>query len=562
MFSSSNSKLKILATTILLSLTVSCGGGGGDSSPEPTPPTTPEPPPTPEPTTDHSGLPPLSASEILEGEHLSGGAATTVIFNDEAFGQMPNAIRDDFTLNANFKAGNFVFRRQHDNMGPILNSATCQGCHLKDGRGLVPRSEDEPMLSMFMRISQSDGSPDPIYGNQLQTFAVQSFTTSDRDSGLPVAGGSINGDRLFGEAYAFIRYQEITGQYDDGTEYTLRQPTYFIKDLSYGDFNDSVKFSPRVSPSVFGSGLLAEIPAENIQQLADENDANGDGISGRAVMVTNSVNQQQALARFGYKLTTTNVLQQSAGAYRGDMGITNKFATAEPCTDQQLACNLAAEQETTSGEALDLDDVRLAEVEFYVRTLAVPQRRGFDASNRTWQADVSSGRELFFNTGCVDCHTPRHVTGEAAGSVLGELGLSGLRPNAEPIEVLSNQTIYPYTDLLLHDMGGSCQVTRELNDGTSCQAGDACFYVQRCEGLADDRPEGEATGTEWRTPPLWGLGLVKTVNSEATFLHDGRARTIEEAILWHGGEAANAQQAFKALSKPERDQLLAFLNSL
>ena len=570
MFHSFNGKLKTLATISTLTLVVSCGGGGGGSTPAPTPtpsPTpapapTPTPTPPPAPTTDHSGLPPLTATEIVDGEHLSGGDATTAITNDEAFGQMPNSVRDNFRQRANFAAGNFVFRRQHDNSGPLLNAGSCQGCHLKDGRGLVPRDENDPMLSMFLRISDTQGTHDPIYGNQLQTFAILSFTTNDRNSGLPVAGGSINGTELFGEAYAFIRYEEVSGQYDDGTNYTLRKPIYVVRDLSYGDFAPNTIFSPRVSPSVFGSGLLEAIPEDNIKALADENDSNNDGISGRYVTITNRVNGQREVARFGHKLITSAVLHQSAGAYRGDMGITNQFFPEEPCTSRQQACNLAAEREDANGDQVDIDDVRLAEVEFYVRTLAVPVRRGYDASSDSWDTDISAGRRLFFETGCVGCHTPRHVTGEAQGSALGELSISGLSPNAAPIEVLSNQTIYPYSDLLLHDMGGSCQVTRELNDGTSCQAGDDCFYVQRCEGLADGRPEGQASGTEWRTPPLWGLGLVKTVNDEATFLHDGRARTIEEAILWHTGEASNAQGAFKALSQNERTQLLAFLNSL
>ncbi|WP_269079251.1 di-heme oxidoredictase family protein [Paraglaciecola psychrophila] len=154
------------------------------------------------------------------------------------------------------------------------------------------------------------------------------------------------------------------------------------------------------------------------------------------------------------------------------------------------------------------------------------------------------------------------MTEEAPGSVLGEISFSGLQENAAPIEMLSNQTIFPYTDLLLHDMGGSCVVTRETADETSCTTGEECMYVQRCNGLADGLTQGMASGTEWKTPPLWGIGLVQTVNPAATFLHDGRARNIEEAVLWHGGEAQGSLTAFKQLSSDQRSQVLAFIESL
>ena len=236
--------------------------------------------------------------------------------------------------------------------------------------------------------------------------------------------------------------------------------------------------------------------------------------------------------------------------------------SAEPCTENQLACLLAAELESKVGEVVDLGDHSLALVEFYNRVLAVPVRRGFDRDTQVWNEDVTKGRTLFFSSNCIGCHTPRHVTGEAAGSVLGEITLAGLTEQAEPVSVLSNQTIFPYTDLLLHDMGGSCEVTRETAEGLSCKAGAECLYVQRCEGLADGVIQGDASGAEWKTPALWGIGLVQTVNVNSTFLHDGRARTIEEAILWHGGEAEQSKNAFMSLNATEREQLLLFVQSL
>lgn len=200
---------------------------------------------------------------------------------------------------------------------------------------------------------------------------------------------------------------------------------------------------------------------------------------------------------------------------------------------------------------------------FYVRLLAVPERRGYDEASDTWDERVLRGRTLFFETGCEDCHRYRLETGTAAGSVLGEVDLNTLIGDAAPIEVLSDQVIHPYTDLLLHDMGGSCpDVARETADGGVCAAGENCVWTLRCEGLADGRRVGSASGAEWRTAPLWGLGLVTTVNPRATFLHDGRARTIAEAILWHDGEAAASRDGFRALPADDRQAMLAFLESL
>jgi CxxC motif-containing protein (DUF1111 family) len=552
-------KLALLTLSSALILSA-CGGGGGDSS-SPKPPT-PTPTPTPVPEVDHSGLAPMTAGNIEVGEALSGGATTVYVFTEDAFSQRPQAVKDDFQLDGNFTSGDHIFRTPHENAGPLLNTSNCQGCHLNDGRGVLPQDIDEPFTSALVKIGDATGAPDPMYGSQIQTFAEQSFTTSDFQSGWPVYDGSLNGDQLFGEAYTFITFEEVTGQYPDGESYTLRKPVYHIKDMSFGPFLSDIRFSPRVAPQVFGAGLLEAIPQENILALADENDADGDGISGKPSWVMNKITNEQQLGRFAYKAQTPTVLQQGAAAYLGDMGITSFMFPEENCTGQQAACIARAAQETEVGEVVDLTDREMALVEFYNRVLAVPARRGYDESSDTWEASVSAGRTAFFESGCVNCHTPRHVTGEAAGSVLGEITLVGLEPNAEPLQFLSEQTIFPYTDLLLHDMGGSCSVTMETMEGQACTTGAECHYVQRCDGLADGLIQGDASGTEWKTAPLWGLGLVQTVNPRATFLHDGRARTIEEAILWHGGEAEEAKQTFMQLSSAERAELLSFLESL
>ncbi|WP_339723389.1 di-heme oxidoredictase family protein [uncultured Paraglaciecola sp.] len=552
--------LQPLMIAVAFAFLASCGGGGTDA-PD-IPPVVVSPTPDPEPVVDHSGLTPLAANTIDEAEYLSGGDATLFVSDEDAFSTRPDPISDDFTLDGNFTSGDHIFRTPHDGAGPILNTSNCQGCHLNDGRGVLPTDKNEPFTSMLVKIGDGSGAPDPIYGEQLQTFAQQSFSTSDFTSGWPTYNGSLNGDVLVGEAYTYIEFEEITGNYPDGSTYSLRNPIYKTKDLSFGDFNQDIRFSPRVAPQVFGVGLLEAIPETYILALSDENDADNDGISGRASMVTDLSRNETRLGRFAYKAQNPTVLQQGAAAYNGDIGITSSIFPNEPCTDAQTACLHIAEQESQTGAQYDITDLELAQVEFYNRVLGVPARRGFDSVTAQWDSEIVAGRQQFFEIGCIGCHTPRHVTAEAEGSVLGEISFGGLQENAVPIDMLSNQTIFPYTDLLLHDMGGICEVTRETADEQSCTNGEECMYVQRCEGLADGLTQGMASGTEWKTPALWGIGLVQTVNEKATFLHDGRARTIEEAVLWHGGEAQNSLTAFKELTSEQRLQVLAFIESL
>jgi len=550
--------IRTASTFTLVFLLASCGGGSSDT-PQPTTPTTPI---IPTPIVDHSGLTPLTGDTIDDGEYLTGGDITVFVSDNDAFSQRPEPVSEDFTADGFFTSGDHLFRTPHNGVGPVLNAGSCQGCHVNDGKGHVPLTIDEPMTSMFLKISDNLGDPDPIYGDQIQTFSVDALDAADGVTGFPKHDGSLNGDELYGEAYAFVEYEIITGQYDDGSRYELRKPTYKVKDLSFGDFNNNVAFSARVSPAIFGSGLLEGIPSANILALADPDDSDNDGISGKSAMVTNVMTGEQELGRFAYKAQNPNVLQQASGAYRGDMGVTNSLFIGETCTDAQIACTTVAEQETAQGDEPDIIDRQLALVEFYTKVLGVPARRGFDSDTQTWDTEIIAGRQLFFDNGCVDCHTPRHVTGEVVDSRLGQITLLELLEEPEKLDYLSDQVFYPYTDLLLHDMGGSCVVTRELEDGSSCTSGEMCYYVQRCDGLADNMPMGDATGSEWKTPPLWGTGLVQTVNERATFLHDGRARTHEEAILWHAGEGQASRDKFVALSKAERQQLLAFLGSL
>ncbi len=309
------------------------------------------------------------------------------------------------------------------------------------------------------------------------------------------------------EAQTQIRYREIEGAFADGTGYTLLQPQYALAAPAYGAPHDELLVSPRVANQMIGLGLLEAVPEADLLARADPNDADGDGVSGRPNYVWDAFNGRRALGRFGWKANQPHLLQQVAAAFAADMGITSALFPAEECTDSQAECRA---QPTGGAPEIASDD--LHKVVLYASALAVPARRDWD------DPQVLAGKRLFRTLGCVACHVPVQQT--------------GIHPT---IPALSHQRIRPYTDLLLHDMG---------------------------EGLADGRPDFEANGREWRTPPLWGIGLFETVNGHTRYLHDGRARNLMEAVLWHGGEAERAKERVLHLTAAERRALLAFLESL
>ena len=325
----------------------------------------------------------------------------------------------------------------------------------------------------------------------------------------PVYGGQLQDRSVLGvpaEGTLLVHYDIIEGTYGDGTRYELRAPTYEISDLAFGPLHDDVLTSPRLAPQVIGMGLLQAIGAESVLEAADPDDADGDGISGRPNTVWDARAGAPALGRFGWKANVATIEQQSAGAFHGDIGITSSLHPDENCPGSQPEC-LAA----PNGGSPEIADNILAAVDLYIRTLSVPAMRGHDT------ADVLAGAQLFESFGCTSCHTVTHKTGPS------------------DIEALAHQVIHPYTDLLLHDMG---------------------------PGLADGREDFDAGPSEWRTPPLWGLGLIDDINGHRFLLHDGRARTISEAILWHGGEAEAAREAFRLASAEDRALLLTFLEAL
>jgi CxxC motif-containing protein (DUF1111 family) len=454
------------------------------------------------------------------GEDKPGGGATSRGSTLTANAFSLSSGNMDFKRELDFKIGNSTFRRNwvsapsstnaSDGLGPLFNSRGCQNCHLKDGRGHPPFSSDVPddSGSMLVRLSvpaateaekddlaahSVNSIPDPTYGGQLQDRAIQGFA----------AEGKLK-----------IDYTEREVKLAGGEVVKLREPSYRLTDVAYGPIAPEIMISPRVAPPMIGLGLLEAVPEEQILANADLDDTDGDGIRGKPNRVWSREHEKVMLGRFGWKAGVPTIAQQAAEAFAGDIGLSTTMMPyhSGDCTEKQQACLDAPSGASPKYQDVEVGDELFKLVTFYSQNLAVPARRDPD------DPQVLKGKQLFYGSGCTSCHKPKFVTGEVPGQ-----------------PYLSHQLIWPYSDMLLHDMG---------------------------EGLADNRPEGAASGSEWRTSPLWGIGLTETVSGHTLFLHDGRARNVTEAILWHGGEAEAAKDKFASLSKADRDALLAFVNSL
>jgi CxxC motif-containing protein (DUF1111 family) len=425
-------------------------------------------------------------------DRLSGGLATVFDETSKAFSHAIDGMKssDEHV----HELGDGAFEQTfvtapapvNSGLGPVFNNVSCVSCHHNDGKGTPTLGFTTSSMLLRISIPGTDAHGGPV--------AAPGF-------GLQLQDQSIFGKQP--EVHININYADKSVTYPDGSAVVLRNPVYTITD-SYMPLPAGYMLSARMAPPVFGAGLLENIPENTILSFADENDKNGDGISGKANYVYNPYTQKTELGRFGLKANNPNILLQVAGAYNQDMGISNYVFKDESSKGQSQTDGLADDPE--------LPDSLLNAVVFYVRTLAVPARRNIT------DADVKSGEQIFNQINCSGCHKPIVQTG-----------------NDVNLPYLSNQRIHPYTDLLLHDMG---------------------------DDLADNRPDFHATGKEWRTAPLWGIGLFQKTNGIPYYLHDGRARTIEEAILWHGGEAEQSKQQFMQLNKTDRDKLIRFLNSL
>jgi CxxC motif-containing protein (DUF1111 family) len=449
-------------------------------------------------------------TEAEPGEHRSAGDATVNKSDRNAF-SLPSANLSP-SRRLDFSVGNSFFRSPwviapstttaRDGLGPLFNTNACQNCHIKDGRGHPPASGDSNAVSMLVRLSIPDA---PEYAEQIAKLGLQPdpvYGTQLQDMAVPGVAP---------EGKVRVEYDVMTLHFRDGTPIHLRRPTLRITQLGYGPMHPQARTSARIAPPMIGLGLLEAIPVSAILANADPEDKKGTGISGRANWVWDEAQQKTVLGRFGWKAAQPGINQQNVHALAGDMGLTSSLKKTDDCTPAQTDCLNAPNGEGPEGEP-EVSDNILRLITFYTRNLGVPARR--DAGD----AQVLQGKNLFYKAGCQQCHTPQFTTG----------------PDASEPE-LANQVIRPYTDLLLHDMG---------------------------EGLADNLSEFQASGQEWRTPPLWGIGLTQVVSGHTQFLHDGRARNLMEAVLWHGGEAQAAQRQVLAFDAEQRTALLEFLNSL
>lgn len=443
------------------------------------------------------------------GEALSSGSATVQRSDRQAF-SLPSANLSPLRR-LDFSVGNSFFRNPwviapstttaRDGLGPLFNTNACQNCHIKDGRGHPPSADAVSAASMLVRLSIPADAASAADHATLEHLGVVPE---------PVYGGQLQDMAIPGvvpEGKLRLDYQPVPVRLADGTLVELRQPQLRISNLGYGPLHPDTQFSARVAPPMIGLGLLEAIEEATLLTHADPQDADGDGISGRPNRVWDDARGQTVLGRFGWKAGQPSLNQQNAHAFAGDMGLTTEQLPTDDCSATERDCQRAA-----NGGQPEVSATILAQVLFYSRNLGVPARRDVNTP------PVLAGKALFHQAGCAACHIPSFTTSAQA---------------AEP--ELANQLIRPYTDLLLHDMG---------------------------DGLADNRAEFQASGREWRTPPLWGIGLTATVNGHTQFLHDGRARNLLEAILWHGGEAEAARQRVEHFDAEQRAALLAFLNSL
>lgn len=412
-----------------------------------------------------------------DGEDRQGGELTIEDRSAEALTQPAPTLDADERYTHNLGRSTFRFVWQPPQLGRLFNHDACVACHAGNGRGLSSVDRGPFGSQALVRVSLVTGTPAvpggnvavPGFGEQLQDHATV---------GLP-------------EVYIEVAWRETVEYYADGEAQPMRSPLVTITTPAGDPLPAGTLTSYRQAQPLIGLGLLEAIPDDTLSALADPDDADGDGISGRVNLVWDPVRGGTRIGRFGHKASVADLRQQTADAFAFDIGLSS---VVHPEPDGMR----------------DLSDPQLADAVYFLSTLGVPH-----AAPRSDEAQ--RGRASFDTFGCAGCHTPTLETGD------------------HPIPQLAYQTIHPYTDLLLHDVG---------------------------DLLTDARPDFAADGVEWRTPPLWGLGLAQLVQPEATFLHDGRARTVAEAILWHGGEALPAREAFRTASRDDRDALLAFLATL
>ncbi|MEJ7929819.1 di-heme oxidoredictase family protein [Ramlibacter sp. AN1015] len=454
----------------------------------------------------------VAAAEPRADDTRPGGATTVVATGKNAFSfpaaNLADAERTRFVIGNSFFKRNWVeapsSTRARDGLGPHFIARSCGACHTLDGRGAPPQLlngvNDTQPLALLLRLSIPGDAdphlgvrPEPTYGDQFTNAAVRGVQP---------------------EGEVELRETLVHGRFADGSRYTLRKPAFGLRALAHGPLHPQVQLSARIAPQIIGMGLLEAIPEGEILANARAQADTPGPVKGTPNRVWDAAAQKTMLGRFGWKANVATVLHQTAAAFNADMGITSSLFPREACTAVQKDC-LSAPRGGDGGRP-EIDDKTLEDVAFYSATIAPPARRAPD------DAQVRAGQALFARAQCAACHRPEYVTASGPFARLASKALQG-------------QRIFPYTDLLLHDMG---------------------------EALADGRPDFLANGRQWKTPPLWGLGLLREVNGHQRLLHDGRADGVLEAILWHGGEAEDSRRTVLEMTRAERDALVKFVESL
>ena len=452
----------------------------------------------------------LADQELLDSASFSAGPFTTGESGEQAFSTPYAGLDKDQARE--FAEGHAQFNeawvlapaRGVWGLGPTFNEDRCAHCHVNNGRAAAPDEGREAERGMLIRLSipgkskQGGPLPHPAYGDQLQNRGIEA--------------------RVPAEGQAIIHYREKEVSFADGEKRTLRSPTMELKNLQFGELGPDTMISVRLAQQVVGLGLLEAVPESTILDIArsQQNTA----VAGHPNYVWDIENERRVVGRFGWKANQPSLRQQTASAFHADIGATSFLFTEKNCPPVQKQCLELPSASKCGGQGgctgntfrPEVLPSRLANITFYLQTLAVPARRYLS------DPQVRRGEALFAELHCASCHLPELRTGPKA-----------FIPSA------ANLTIHPYTDLLLHDMG---------------------------EELADGRPDFEASGREWRTAPLWGIGLIRVVNAKVSLLHDGRARDVTEAILWHGGQSEPSREAFRALPGAQRDALVKFVESL
>jgi CxxC motif-containing protein (DUF1111 family) len=450
----------------------------------------------------------LAFAEDLDEAALSAGTFTIAVFDEKAFSEPISVL--NYKQHQKFMRGRLHFNQPWVvfpglggdwGLGPTFITDRCSACHIGGGRGAAPKSPDEQLMAVLVRISipgldeHGGPKPHPHYGDQIQN---QGLMGQNKDS-------TFLGERVQQEADVYVDWVNVETSFADGETVVLRKPKLRIENLNFGPLGPEVMYSLRFAQPVFGLGLLEAVPESDLLALAEQQKAQG--FNGRANYVWDGINKKVSLGRFGWKANQPSIKQQIAAAFNGDIGVTSSLIMNENCPPVQKDC--VAQPPGNNPELIDLN---WDELEFWTQALAVPARRNVN------EADFQRGEKLFAEAKCAVCHVP-------------ELRATKI----EALPQTEGQLIRAYTDMLLHDMG---------------------------EELADNRPEFKAGGRDWRTQPLWGIGLSETVSGPLALMHDGRARTVAEAILWHGGEAEVSRDAFRNMPKADRDALVKFVESI